>query len=253
VEGLEVKAKRENAEAPEYPEWQWYAPDEHERIGVIGIPRHGKSRFVKAWVRHLLARNLPVVAWDVHDEHSQAGRLRSRCELGGLRLRMTASEFLERVASEHFFLDARLALSIVPDDPDDYEAVGAQFAEVAPWFKRRGSLYVVVEELGEWAEYAEKTLRAMATGWGKEGVVPFFISQEWVDFFPRLRNAITKVVSFKQTGRQAISFLRREIGPAFSEAVPFLERDAFRVADKLNPAAENIRDLLGADAAQPKE
>jgi|GEM_PF-3268519 len=223
---------------------------------VLGLTRHGKGQWLKTVIiPALLEAGFSVVCIDVDDEYSQHGKTRPTTSLGPLKHRVEAPDFENWLsANKDTFLRKALSLSIVPvSRAQKGKELAEQIEAVLPWVKDRGGTHLVLEEVSRWGEYAEPLLQAVATGWLKEDVSPWFVAQG-LSYLPLgMRRQLLEVYSFKQVDSADINFLATNCARPFALEVLNLDRHHFVARDRSEPDPSLLEELAAIRAARSKE
>jgi hypothetical protein len=215
------------------------------------MKRRGKGALMKAWCAFLMREarkkksGCGLVVFDAHDEYSRHGRERPDCQLGPLPQRMTVDEFLDEVKHDETVVTrADLALALVMEDEDmNPEKVAKQVTEALPVLRDRGNCIVVFDELGYWGRYAQTALHAVAACWGKEGIIPFYVSQAVMDTPEDVRKQWSSLVTAQQVKKSDLIFLKAQAGRNVARAAATLPRLHYVRAD-LTQLPEDVLESL---------
>lgn len=156
-----------------------WLPRQYEVIMLVGMTGSGKSHLFKTWLEVLQEAGRACFVIDVGDEYSRQGNSRGgTLQLGPLRKRMTVPEFLSAFRSSSAFIRAPGAsIAIVPTVTDAGEALAEQIKPVLRILYARGNCVVGFDELQKYGAWLQAELYRAAGELGKDGVVPFFVSQ----------------------------------------------------------------------------
>ncbi|HEX5744832.1 MAG TPA: hypothetical protein VFZ09_01235 [Archangium sp.] len=224
---------------------------------VVGLSRLGKGTWLKnVVIPRLRKAGRSIVVIDIDDEYTQEGRERDGTPLGDITHRVEAPDFEDWLVEnkDEVFLRQGLELAIVPvSRMKDGAEVAEQVKAVLPWLADRGDVDVVLEEMGRWSEHATELTKAMAMGWLKEGVRPWFIAQNFRSIDIQTRSQVSEIYSFQQVDRADLRFLTDLCGRGFALEVAKLEPHNFRARNRREPDPALLAELAGMQPAQTKE
>ncbi|HLK99548.1 MAG TPA: hypothetical protein VK539_03145 [Myxococcaceae bacterium] len=228
-----------------------------ESFGIVGVTQHGKSTWAKQWAAFLLTKLYSVIAWDPGDEWSVMGKARKYAKRGPLKVKVLFSELLSKPVK--YLSRKRLSLAVVPDEmPAELlngekkisqdEWISSQFRRFAAWVRRATPegvpIALFIDECHQLLKHAEDVLEDVALRWAKEEIVPVFIAQRWLHFPKNVRAQLAWVVSFLQTEKSDLRFMREDVGRDFARAVVGLTVPGrFRVANRRRPHPDALASL----------
>nr|ABX46785.1 hypothetical protein pMF1.2 [Myxococcus fulvus] len=156
-----------------------WMPRPYENVMLLGMTGSGKSFLFKNWLAYMQANGAACFVLDVGDEYSRKGNDRGgTLRLGPLRTRMTVPEFLAAVERSSLFVrHARASVAIVPTVHDAGEALAEHIRPVLRILYGRGRCVIGFDELQKYGPSLTAELYRAAGELGKDGVMPFFLSQ----------------------------------------------------------------------------
>lgn len=107
----------------------------------------------------------------------------------------------------------RVAVAVQPDG-DTEEELAAEVEELCELVRKAGRLVVVLDEVGDYADAARKTLSRLARNGRHDGIASVWVTQAAMEIPKGVRRQATRVFSFLQTDPSDLSALER-FGPQF--------------------------------------
>lgn len=211
----------------------FFLPKKGESVAIIGVSQNGKTTLAFHWAAALQRAGVRSLAWDPDWQWSEALRpTHGEREYGPMARSVTVEE-LER--DSDLLLDRNLSLAVRPTDrwaPD--AQIAEEFARFA-WMVIRahpgGRLALWIDEchILRASDEAMALLDAMALRWGKEGPVPFLITQRWTHLSADVRAEVAWLISFHQNKPSDLRQMRMDAGKLMADAVGDLEPFQYRV------------------------
>lgn len=209
-----------------------FLPKKGESAAFVGVSQNGKT--TEAW-RWASALNSAVgcVAWDPAGQWGVDSFRKDHGDtVGPLKRTMTVSTFEQHPEA---LLEPQVSLAVMPDDIwADRLVIAADFVRFAMLLVRQSPpgrrLAVFIDECNQLTDLpsATRLLTDMAERWGKEGIVPFFITQRWTHLSTDVRAEVAWLLSFHQNKRSDLKQLRYDAGSDFAAAVEQLEPYQYR-------------------------
>lgn len=215
-------------------------PRMSSRWVVVGKTGTGKSRRVKDILRQWGERGVRIVAIDVCDEYSREGQPRHGMECDGtLRQRVT---FKALLANPALLKDARLSLSVVPNDRSP-RSMAHTFVTVLAMLREIGKpVVLVVDETARWADpsadrglkpnrclQARTELEACATMDRKNGIALVVVSQSAAHIPIDVRRQSDTWLCFLQDDPSDLEAMEMRLGKEKAAEVSRLGLYAFEV------------------------
>lgn len=189
-----------------------------DRLVVVGKTGTGKSTYTKRLVAQLHRAGWRVVVFDPADEYSRSGRGGVHVVQGPLPSRLTMPELLKRPE----VLDSpRLGLAVVSDG--EPPSVAKDFRALATLCRHTGTLALVVEECGYFAEHCQESFKAVATLYRHQGISAVFVAQRATQIPLTARAQASKIVAFRQDEPADLAALSDKCGEEFSRVVAGLK------------------------------
>lgn len=192
----------------------------HDRVIVVGKTGCGKSSHAKKLLAAELEHGTRIVAFDPHDEYSEAGRKSDHVRLGPLAQRCTMTD-LERDPERWLDCDD-LALSVVPSS--NARECAREFECLADLVRDTGDLLLVVDEVGYIECFAEQKLIEVACQYRHHGVGVVLIAQCAVQIPKIARRQASQLWSGRQDDPDDLAALAKIAGQPFAERVSRLPR-----------------------------
>ncbi|WP_224249845.1 hypothetical protein [Hyalangium gracile] len=227
-------ASRPIPEEPEVlEELEPFMPEKGQSGAIIGVSQNGKSHLAMLWMAALLAMGFDVVGWDPCWQLGRLNKRREGQEPGPLEHTVIAGD----LDADHFRVK-QLSLAVRPADIyADRDVIAREFVQFAQLCiraltavgrPRRVALFVDECHLLVDHGPAVRLLEDMAERWGKEGVVPFFVTQRWSHLSVNVRAEVAWLISFLQTKRSDLQNLGLDAGKDFARAVARLKPREYR-------------------------
>lgn len=182
----------------------------HDVVIIVGKRGSGKSHQAKSLCGDLVKAGWRVLAFDPHDEYSQQGRKTDAVTLGPLTQRAT----LDALLAYPVILDrADLAMAVVPSGRGGAE-LAADFAIFWQLAEDTGRLCAVVDEVGDYSEYAEETLNHAATQGRHFGVPVVLVAQRMMQIPKTARTQASALLSGIQSDPEDLKQIEKITGGA---------------------------------------
>jgi hypothetical protein len=208
-----------------------FLPGRGESMAIIGVTQCGKTTLAWKWAEAMKAARVRTLSWDPCFQWGQDGQRRDDGELGPMLRTVTVSELEEQ---PELLLERNLSMAVRPTDvwaPKAQIAKEfARFAEILIRSMSGGRLALFVDECNVLTPHAEaaEVLDDMAERWGKEGIVPFFVTQRWTHLGVNVRAEVAWLLSFHQNKTSDLRQLSLDAGQDFARAVGELPPHHYR-------------------------
>lgn len=201
---------RRRSRADLYEEHDRLTP--HEVLAIVGKRGSGKSSVGKMVCLAELEQSARVLAFDPHDEWSQAGRKTDQVDLGPIPMRLTVQEFLQlrEAAREALMLHEELALSLVPRERP--REMAEDFCAVARVVQRYGKLTWFVDEVGFFGSHCNEDLNVVSTQFRHYEVPIVFLAQRMTQIPLTSRTQIARLYTGLQTDPDDLDAVARLVG-----------------------------------------
>lgn len=164
----------------------------------LGLQQSGKTTRVRARVSDAFR----VVIFSPTDDYVDCGDL-------------VAVEDLEE--EPELLRGAVLRLVVIPEDEDVADEFNRLVAVLRAHLPRYGPAILVADEVGDYRDKADKTLRRLCSNGHHKGIASIFVSQRAADIPPACFANASRVVSLLQTREADLDLLAREYGERFAE------------------------------------
>lgn len=193
-----------------------------DRVIILGIPYTGKTYFAAKLTKS--ARR--VLYFDPYgDYHKAAGAVE-----------FTVDELL---ASPEVLEKPRFKISVRPSTEDDKDTA-YDLDRVVNLARDIGEMVVVLDEVGDYALYGQRTLNKLFRNGRHDGIVTVLVSQVATDIPRTCRRIATRIYSFLQTDPADLDALREKCGEEFVAKI---------LAMKDRIEREQLKDLTGMEPA----
>lgn len=181
---------------PPHP-WGTFIPG--DRVIIIGLPLSGKTYLAA----RLTASAQRVLFFDPYHDYKEMAKAE---EISADDLIADPTKYLHRSSFRY---------AIIPDE----DALADQLEDVVSLARAATNLVLVMDEVGDYKEEADKTLKKLARNGRHNGLVPVYVSQVAMDIPRTVRRLATRVYSFRQADMDDLDALAERYGEDYSNKV----------------------------------